>query len=214
MEINADFSQRVIMHFAETPWVASPAHGVERKMLDRIGGEVARATTIVRFAPGSAFAAHTHDGGEEYIVLDGTFQDETGDFGAGSYVRNPPTSRHTPAAAEGATIFVKLHQFDPEDRTEVHARTDAAGPLFKNGEEAVEVLELAGGEVRALDASGGLELLVLEGSVSEGDDTLGAWDWLRLPPGSQGQAKAGLDGARLWLKSGHLAARPPQAPGS
>src|SRR6056297_2598515 len=68
--------------------------GVRRRMLDRIGNEVARATTIVRFDPGSAFSAHTHDGGEEYLVLDGTFQDEDGDFPAGSYVRNPPTSSH------------------------------------------------------------------------------------------------------------------------
>ena len=137
MQINADFSQRTVMRFADTPWVASPAAGVERKMLDRIGGEVARATTIVRFAPGSAFDAHTHDGGEEYLVLDGTFEDETGDFGTGSYVRNPPTSRHTPAASNGTTIFVKLHQFDPDDRTEIHARTDHAAVLFENHEERV-----------------------------------------------------------------------------
>jgi len=94
MKINADFNQRATAFFAETPWVKSPAAGVERKMLDRIGEEVARATTIVRFAPGSSFAAHTHDGGEEFLVLDGVFQDETGDFAKGSYVRNPPTSRH------------------------------------------------------------------------------------------------------------------------
>lgn len=116
MKLNADFSERVVVRFDETPWVASPAAGVERKMLDRIGDEVARATTIVRFAPGSAFAAHTHGGGEEYLVLSGVFQDETGDFPVGSYVRNPPTSRHTPAAEEGAVILVKLHQFDSDDR--------------------------------------------------------------------------------------------------
>ncbi len=62
MRVNADFTQRVAVHFDQTEWVASPAAGVERKMLDRIGEEVARATTIVRFAPGSAFSSHTHDG--------------------------------------------------------------------------------------------------------------------------------------------------------
>ena len=126
MRINADFSQRVAVHFDDIPWVQSPAAGVERKMLDRIGEEVARATTIVRFAPGSSFSAHTHDGGEEYLVLDGVFQDETGDFPVGSYVRNPPTSRHAPAAADGAMILVKLHQFDPEDRQTVHVDTTEA----------------------------------------------------------------------------------------
>ena len=78
MNINADFSQRVVMHGATMPWVDSPIAGVQRRMLDRIGDEVARATTIVRYAPGSQFTAHTHGGGEEFIVLDGVFQDEHG----------------------------------------------------------------------------------------------------------------------------------------
>lgn len=209
MEINADFGSRVVVRFAESDWVPSPAPGVERKMLDRIGGEVARATTIVRFAPGSAFSAHTHDGGEEFIVLDGVFQDEHGDFGVGSYIRNPPTSRHTPAAAEGATIFVKLHQFDPADRVEVRTRmpSDACKPqtLFSNAEEEVTVTDLLPGTTHTVDARDGAEVFVLSGSVEEGGDTLGRWDWLRLPPGPAAQVTAGSDGARIWTKSGHLA---------
>ena len=69
MEINADFSQRVVVHAAQLPWVPSPMAGVERRMLDRIGDEVARATSIVRYAPGSQFSPHTHGGGEEFLVL-------------------------------------------------------------------------------------------------------------------------------------------------
>src|SRR5271166_3471905 len=100
-----------------------PIAGVERRMLDRIGAEVARATTIVRYAPGSSFSTHTHDGGEEFLVLEGVFSDEHGDFPAGSYIRNPPTSRHTPGSAPGCTIFVRLWQFDPNDRTQVRVDT-------------------------------------------------------------------------------------------
>jgi anti-sigma factor ChrR (cupin superfamily) len=121
----------------ETDWVASPMAGVERKMLDRIGGEVARATTIVRFAPGSAFSPHVHDGGEEFLVLDGVFQDEAGDFPAGAYVRNPPTSSHTPRAEPGATILVKLHQFDPADRTHVRIAADKIAPVAPVGRPGV-----------------------------------------------------------------------------
>ena len=117
MELNADFSQRVAVHAARLPWVASPIAGVDRRMLDRIGDEVARATSIVRYAPASRFSAHTHGGGEEFLVLDGVFQDEHGDYPAGSYVRNPPTSRHTPGSAPGCVLFVKLWQFDLADRT-------------------------------------------------------------------------------------------------
>src|SRR5499427_5493167 len=128
MALNADFSQRVAVHAAQLPWVASPIAGVDRRMLDRIGDEVARATSIVRYAPASRFSAHTHGGGEEFLVLDGVFQDEHGDYPAGSYVRNPPTSRHTPGSAPGCVLFVKLWQFDSDDRTPV--RIDTAGLSF------------------------------------------------------------------------------------
>ncbi len=206
MRVNADFTQRVAVHFDQTEWVASPAAGVERKMLDRIGEEVARATTIVRFAPGSAFSAHTHDGGEEYLVLDGVFQDETGDFPVGSYVRNPPTSSHTPSASEGATILVKLHQFDPDDRTEVRRSINGDGDvdLFKDAHEDVQVQTWGAGEHIELDADKGLEVFVIKGSFAEAGEEFGTWDWLRLPPGSRFAAVVGEGGARVWIKSGHL----------
>lgn len=209
MRINADFSRRVVVKFDETDWVPSPMPGVERKMLDRIGEEVARATSIVRYAPGSAFSPHTHDGGEEYLVLEGTFRDEHGAFPVGSYVRNPPTSRHTPSAPEGATILVKLHQFDPADRTQVHVDTAARDaprlPLFSDSREEVAIERWAPGAEVSLDAPGGMELFVLEGGIAEGGDSLARWDWLRLPSGTRTRVAAGPQGARVWIKSGHLA---------
>src|SRR5580704_1914859 len=123
MELNADFSRRAAVHAASLPWVPSPMAGVERRMLDRIGDEIARATSIVRYAPGSHFSPHTHGGGEEFLVLDGVFSDEHGDFPAGSYIRNPPASRHTPGSEPGCILFVKLWQFDPDDRTPVRIDT-------------------------------------------------------------------------------------------
>ena len=94
--INADFAQRVVIATDTMPWVPSPQAGVERRMLDRVGGEVARATSLVRYAPASSFPAHEHALGEEFLVLGGVFSDEYGDYGEGTYVRNPPRSRHTP----------------------------------------------------------------------------------------------------------------------
>ncbi len=219
MELNSDFTKRVLVADRDNPWRASPSAGVERKMLDRIGDEVARATTIVRFAPGSAFAPHTHDGGEEYIVLEGVFQDEDGDFPVGTYVRNPPTSRHTPSSEPGATIFVKLWQFDPDDRTQLRidmntaeleddpARVGVAQTtLFADGREHVGLEQWSGGITHGLDASDGAEILVLDGALSDGDHSLGPRDWLRLPPGSVAKLTAGPDGARIWKKTGHLRA--------
>ena len=115
-----------MVHSEQLEWQASPMAGVSRRMLDRIGDEVARATTIVKYEPQSHFSPHVHTGGEEFIVLDGVFQDEHGDFPAGSYIRNPPQSSHTPGSEPGCTIFVKLWQFDLDDRTQVRIDMDKA----------------------------------------------------------------------------------------
>jgi anti-sigma factor ChrR (cupin superfamily) len=217
MQINADFSRRAVVHAADLDWVASPMAGVERKMLDRIGEEVARATSIVRYAPASHFAPHTHGGGEEFLVLDGVFQDEHGDFPAGSYVRNPPQSRHTPGSAEGCTILVKLWQFDARDRTPVtvdsHALDLVAAPdrpgvlaaeLFRDSRETVRVEQWAPGAKIRRAPVGGLELFCLAGSFAEGGETFNAQSWLRLPVGAALEAVAGPEGCRLWVKEGHL----------
>ena len=215
MEINADFSQRVLVHADELDWVPSPMPGVERRMLDRIGGEVARATSIVRYAPESHFSPHTHDGGEEFIVLDGVFQDEHGDYPAGTYVRNPPTTRHQPGAAQGCTIFVKLWQFDPDDRNQFAVDMNAlpmwpvadragvsAAVLHEDARETVRIERWSPRAQIDLHLPGGAELLVLEGTFSERGEALHKSSWLRLPVGSSLRARAGSAGALVWIKTG------------
>ncbi len=217
MNINADFSARVLVHSTELEWQPSPMAGVERRMLDRIGDEVARATSIVRYAPGSHFSAHTHGGGEEFVVLDGVFQDEHGDYPAGSYIRNPPTSSHTPGAEDGCTIFVKLWQFDADDRTQVKIDMNkmealpvanrpgvTALPLFQDTRETVrvEIWDKAAEVSMSLPQGG--EFLVLDGNFREGDDILKTGSWLRVPMGGQLSAIAGDQGARVWMKLRHL----------
>ena len=182
MELNADFSQRAVVHAARLGWTPSPIAGVERRMLDRIGEEVARATSIVRYAPHSRFSSHTHGGGEEFLVLDGVFQDEHGDFPAGSYIRNPPTSSHTPGSVPGCTIFVKLWQFDPERPHACAHRHGRAAATFRLPDRAggrvdaavpgrtrdVRLESWAPGAEIVLPAPGGLELLVLDGRFERG----------------------------------------------
>ena len=225
MELNADFSERVVMHSDQLEWVQSPMPGVDRRMLDRIGGEVARATTIVRYAPNSAFSEHTHTGGEEFIVLEGVFSDEHGDFPAGSYIRNPPTSAHTPVSEPGCVIFVKLWQFAPDDRTQVKIDMNKMEAVPAQGRSGVSIMPLfqdvretvrcevwdAGAEV-TLELPEGGEFLVLEGSFDEGGGTLSKGGWLRLPVGGVLNAKAGPNGARIWMKMRHIPhAKPPAA---
>jgi anti-sigma factor ChrR (cupin superfamily) len=216
MKINADLSERAVVYSEELPWAPSPLPGVERRMLERDGEEVARATSIVRYAPNSRFDPHTHGGGEEFLVLAGVFSDEHGDFGPGMYVRNPPGSRHTPRSAAGCTILVKLRQMDPDDQEQVRIDTttapwqrgsvEGAGvmPLFERGSEKVALWKLAAGTRLARhEHPGGEETFVLDGVL---EDELGCYPrgaWLRNPPGSSHQPFS-PDGCLLYVKTGHL----------
>lgn len=216
MRLNDDLSIRTLVHAAALDWVPSPARGVDRRMLFRIGNEKARATSIVRYAPGSQFARHGHPGGEEILVLEGTFQDETGDFPSGSYVRNPPGTAHAPGSEAGCTILVKLWQFRQDDQERIVRRPGQGKPgalrpgisssliLFENTTEQV-MLEVwqPGAEVEWANPNG-LELLVLDGGFRDKTDWLTRWSWLRLPPGKPLHAKVELQGARVWLKSAPL----------
>src|SRR5271170_1174788 len=176
MNLNSDFGARAAVHAARLEWTPSPIPGVDRGMLDRIGDEVARATSIVRYAAHSRFSPHTHGGGEEFLVLDGVFQDEHGDYPPGAYVRNPPTTSHTPGSEPGCTLFVKLWQFDPGDRTPVRRDLStlsfAPAPgrpgvefavLYESARELVLVERWVPGISIAVPIPGGIELLVLDG---------------------------------------------------
>ena len=214
--LHDDPREPVIVDSSALPWTPSPQPGVERRFLERRGGEVARATSIVRYAPASSFTPHVHDEGEEFLVLEGTFCDEHGDFAAGTYVRNPPGSRHTPFTREGCVIFVKLRQMCATEEGGLVLRTQGAAatptgvagltrvPLHRDAREevAIEILE-PGASWRERGELGGEEILVLAGRLRYGDDACDAGSWLRFPAGRE-RPLASPTGCRLWTKRGHL----------
>lgn len=215
--INADFSQRVAIDTDALAWVASPIEGIERRMLDRIGSEVARATSIVRYAPGHWFSAHEHGLGEEFLVLDGVFTDEHGDYPCGTYVRNPPGSRHRPGTGPGCTLFVKLRQMRPTERGRVvidlasrawqpgRSAGHRVKPLFEDAQgETVAMEQLAAGAVLpALEDAGGEEILVIQGGLADRAGIYPQGSWLRIPPGERPELWS-PGGAVYWAKRGHL----------
>jgi anti-sigma factor ChrR (cupin superfamily) len=218
MHLNADFSTRVLIRPEQRSWAPSPAGGVERVLLDRIGDEVARATSLVRYAPGSAFPVHVHGGGEEILVLEGAFADEHGSYPAGTYLRNPAGTRHSPRSEGGCTLFVKLWQFAPDDGDAVVIDTNAAAwspglvdglsvlPLHAHGTEGTALVRWAAGTVFRPHAHfGGEEILVLEGVFEDEHGAYPLGTWLRSPHGSR-HAPFSRTGCLIYVKTGHLAA--------
>lgn len=200
--LNDDLLLPAIMHGASLQWISSPIPGVKRRPFYRVGGEQARATSLVCYVPGSHFSAHQHSGGEEFLVIEGVFEDENGRYPTGTYVRNPPGSGHTPGASEGCMIFVRLRQFHVDDRKQLVTRINVQGDqlLFENPHEKVWIQSVQSNlRIKILNPRG-LELLVLDGTLVGEDFLLQPLSWMRLPSGMTFEAEAGVDGARLWLK--------------
>lgn len=215
MLVNADFSQPVVVTPDQYRWLASPQAGVERVMLDRVGAETARATSLVRYAPESHFPAHRHGGGEEILVLSGTFSDESGDYPAGWYLRSPPGSMHRPFTREGAVIFVKLRQMARDDHATVRIDTrDRARwstpqgrhtcDLFRNRSEHVVLARVANGQPLLEAQVPGAEILVLEGELKRGDAIFPPGTWMRMPAGSYPDLLGGAPEATVYVKTGRL----------
>jgi anti-sigma factor ChrR (cupin superfamily) len=216
MKLYADLSERAIAFSDELPWVDSPMPGVQRRLLERDGAEVARATSIVRYAPGSYFSPHTHGGGEEFLVLEGVFSDEQGDYPAGTYIRNPVGSTHTPSSRDGCTILVKLWQMHPDDQQRVAVDTQQAPwlpglveglrvmPLHSFGTEQVALVKWAPGtQFQPHRHWGGEEIFVLEGVFEDEFGSYPKGTWIRNPSGSM-HTPFSQEGCVIYVKTGHL----------
>lgn len=231
MLINADFSQPASLKLEQQEWVASPQGGVKRMMLDRIGAEKARATSLVRYAPESYFPHHEHLGGEEILVLEGTFSADDTHYPTGWYLRNPPGSGHRPYSDEGALIFVKLRQMPESETRYVEINTNDASywqvvngrevcELFSDDYEQVSLQRIKAGEpvfsdsltldsdVNVDNKVGGAEILVVEGTLMDAENHYRPQSWIRLPAGDEltnhGNLMAGERGATIYVKTGHL----------
>ena len=215
MNINANYSQKVIINHHDLPWVPSPEPGVERRMLDRLGDEVAKATSIVRYQPTFKFETHTHEFGEEILVLDGIFSDETGDYPAGIYIMNPPGSSHTPFSESGCTLFVKLRHLGSDQlEREVIDTTKAPWypgmvpgltvmPLMQQGSGSTLVRWAPQTYFNTHKHYGGEEIFVVDGVFEDEYGRYPAGSWIRSPHLSSHQPFS-KEGCTIFVKTGHL----------
>jgi len=218
LQLNADHSLRCVLDSTALPWLDSPSPLVKRRLLERDGGEVARATSVVRYEAGARFAEHQHELGEEILVLDGTLSDEFGSYGPGTYLKNPPGSSHAPFSDAGCTLFVKLRYLDAQDRERVVVPTRQA-PWRQGLVEGLRVLPLwefgtsHTAMVRWAPQTffnphrhyGGEEIFVVEGVFSDEHGDYPQGHWIRSPHLSQHQPFS-REGCLILVKTGHLAA--------
>lgn len=216
MLINADFSQIAVVKPNDYQWVKSPGGEVERVMLDRVGNETARATSLVRYLPHTIFPEHQHPLGEEILVLSGTFT-ENGDqhYPMGWYLRNPDGSKHIPSSKDGTVIFVKLMQMsktntetlrinthDPENWQTIDQHLIC--PLYLSPDEHTYLEKLNPHQSFDEHSLNGIELLILQGELIANGECYPTGSWIRLPIQSRQSFHASDTGATLYVKTGHL----------
>ena len=213
--LNGDMKLRACMDTASMEWQPSPSGSVWRRRVHLVGEpESGQVTSVVRYEPGSTFRAHDHPEGEEILVLEGTFSDEHGDWTAGTYLLNPEGFRHAPFSKQGCTLFVKLRQYEGEDREHVCVQTrDLAWepgsrvgisqkPLYASAADTMRLEHWEAGAAPGLvEYAGGAEVFVLRGAF---EDEVGRYDegtWLRLPAGAS-HTPASPTGCELYVKAG------------
>ena len=216
LQINADHAQRCVVNSSQLEWQPSPSPLVQRRLLERDGGEVARATSVVRYEPGATFERHVHERGEEILVLDGTLCDDSGTHGPGTYLHNPPGSSHAPFSPDGCTLFVKLRHLAPLDTEAVVVNTREAAwypglvpglsviPLHSfEGQHTALVRWAPGTFFNPHRHFGGEEIFVVEGVFEDEHGRYPVGSWLRSPHLSQHQPFS-REGCLIFVKTGHL----------
>ena len=218
-KLHHNLNVRAVVDSTALPWVSSPATGVQRRMMERVGGETARATSVVRYAAGSRFDLHQHEFGEEIFVLDGQLFDELGSYGPGTYIKNPPGSWHAPYSLAGCTLFVKLRHLAADDAERVVVDSHSAVwypgrvsgltvlPLAEFGSQHTALVRWAPGTAFNRHRHfAGEEIFVIDGTFEDDQGRYAAGTWLRSPHLSE-HTPFSRDGCTILVKTGHLPAQ-------
>jgi len=233
--LNADKTVTQLVQTSALTWdETSAGSGVFRKKIERLGMKDARATTLVKFGPGMSFPEHSHWGGEEFIVLRGTWSDAFGDFPEHLYIRNYIGSKHSPSmGGQGVLILVRLGQMSrqhpepehkswqvspevclaqgrkitfPQDTGDKEPPTIARLDVFQSPLEQVSFqMWPANTKIPYQTPENGAEIFVMGGGFESGLGVHDQHSWVRMAQsGEMLVARTGPEGAYVYVKEGHL----------
>ena len=214
--INGDMNKFVFEDTNKMKWQQSPSGAVWRKRLHLVGpAEAGQVTSLVMYEANSDFHAHSHPGGEEILVLGGTFSDERGDFTAGTYLLNPDGYEHTPFSKDGGIIFVKLRQYPGNDRSQIVVDTQNKEWIESVPGISIKMLYsehgfpeemslqkweqgASPGEITYLN---GAEIFILKGDLADQNGSYPEMSWLRYPSQTT-HTPVSPSGCELYIKRG------------
>ena len=89
------------------------------------------SAALLRYAPGASVPEHVHQGYEHVLVLEGEQRDHRGSYPAGTFVVNPPGTRHTVSSPQGCIALLIWQQpvrFVEDGSEPVSARAGEEAP--------------------------------------------------------------------------------------
>jgi anti-sigma factor ChrR (cupin superfamily) len=212
---NMNRDEKLVVNTESLEWIDSPSAKVKRKQLEREKEESGQVTSIVEYKPGAKFAQHSHPLGEEIFVISGEFADESGRYPAGTYIRNPPGSAHSPFSEKGCVLFVKLNQFLSQDSERVVVESEKLNWQQGHGSLKVKPLHSIEGRGTALvlwpiaakfqkhSHWGGEEIFVLSGTFQDEFSDYPKGTWIRSPHLSEHNPFS-EEGCLILVKTGHI----------
>ena len=217
-EVHADFDKRVVIKPEDYVWTPSSLPGLKQVILDRIGGAMVRATTVLRYTANSEFPPHVHGGGEEILVLNGMYSDGNVEYPKGTYVRHPVgTSSMSRVGTNGTTLFIKSHQLAKHEthQTIIDTNKTEWRPGVVAGLQVMPLHEYEGEHIALVrwaphtrfnphSHRGGEEIFVLDGVFYDEHDRYPTGTWIRSPHLSQHTPFTKEEGALIYVKVGHL----------
>lgn len=96
----------VALRTGDMAWEPGATPGVSVKRL-WTSPDTTEMVRLIRYDASTETPAHDHPAGEEIFVLEGVYHDADGSYGPGTWIRNPPGTRHAPASQDGCTVYVK-----------------------------------------------------------------------------------------------------------
>ena len=214
---NANFDERIVVHSASLPWRNSDVNGVKIKVLEAVQCGEPRLTMLIQFEAGSFYDLRQHHGGEEFLVLAGSINDENGIYEAGCYVRNPAGTRHILTSAEGCTLFAKMGEFSEQDREQRQIETRTESLWLPGPVDDTSVLPLHMHDTRSVllirwDNHAkfkpnlnpqGEEVFVINGTLRDDEGGYTDHHWIRNPV-PHWQSWEGNAETLIYYKNGHF----------
>lgn len=214
---HADFKQRVVLDSTPLPWQNSDVTGVKIKVLEAVQSGEPRLTMLIQFDAGSFYDLRQHHGGEEFLVLEGSINDENGIYETGCYVRNPVGTRHILTSSTGCILFAKMGEFSELDREHRQIETHSESLWLPGPVDGTSVLPLHMYDTRSVllirwddDAKfkpnlhpQGEEVFVISGKLRDDEQDYTNHHWIRNPI-PHWQSWAAEKNTLVYYKNGHF----------